>query len=179
MIRIFLIGYMGVGKTTAGKELAKSLGLEFLDLDQFIQNRFNKSISQIFEEEGENRFREIENRVLKEISEFENVVISTGGGTPCFFDNMQIMNDSGMTVYLKASSGLLVDRLETCKDKRPLIRDKSSEELTLFVSKNLKNRAPYYERAQIIFETNELVTKEDTSKYISLLIEKINSHKHV
>lgn len=179
MIRIFLIGYMGVGKTTAGKELAKSLGLEFLDLDQFIQSRYNKSISRIFEEEGEEKFREIENNILKEVSEFENTVISTGGGAPCFHDNMEIMNNAGITIYLKADAELLANRLNTCKDKRPLIKDKSPEELTQFVADSLDKRSFYYEQARIVFEAEQLVNKEDTDKYVSSLIEKLNIHKQV
>ena len=88
MVRIFLIGYMGTGKTTAGREIAKVLNLTFYDLDHYIEARFQKTISQIFEQEGEDKFREIESSMLKEVGEFENVVIATGGGTPCFFDNM-------------------------------------------------------------------------------------------
>jgi Shikimate kinase len=179
MVRIFLIGYMGVGKTTAGKVLANSLGLDFIDLDQFIQNRYNKSVAQIFEEVGETGFRSIENKVLKEISEFENVVISTGGGAPCFYDNIKVMNDSGLTIYLKASPQLLANRLDTCKEKRPLIKDKNQEELFEFVTENLDKRTPFYEQAQIIFETEELVTKEDTVKYVSQLIDKIKAHKQI
>lgn len=173
MMRIFLIGYMGVGKTTAGKELAKNLGLEFIDLDLYIQSRYNKAISQIFEEEGEPKFREIENRMLKELSEFENVVISTGGGAPCFYDNMKIMNESGITVYLKAEATLLAERLNTCKEKRPLIKDKNQEELLEFVSESLEKRKFYYEQAQIVYETEELVKKEDTEEYVLKLIERI------
>jgi len=164
---------MGVGKTTAGRELAKSLGLEFIDLDHFIQNRYNKAISQIFEEEGESKFREIENKVLKEISTFENVVVSTGGGVPCFYDNIDIMNNSGITVYLKATPELLADRLILCKDKRPLIRDKNEQELLLFVKESLRKREQFYSQAQITFETEELVNKYDVENYVSKLKQSI------
>jgi shikimate kinase len=90
----FLIGYMGSGKTTLGKQLAKKLNLQFVDMDLFIENRYHKSISEIFKEKGEDGFREIERRTLQEIAGFENVIISTGGGLPCFFDNMDLMNKS-------------------------------------------------------------------------------------
>jgi len=175
MIRIFLIGYMGVGKTTAGRELAKCMNLDFIDLDLFIQNRYNKAISCIFEEEGESGFRIIENKVLREIAEFENVVIATGGGAPCFYDNMEIMNNAGLTIYLKATPELLAERLNDCKEKRPLIKDKDEKELLSFVTESLEKRNPYYMQAQIILETDELVNKYDTERYISLLIDKINS----
>lgn len=173
MTRLFLIGYMGVGKTTTGKVLAKMLGINFIDLDLFIQNRFNKVISQIFQEEGEVRFREIERNVLQEVSTFEDVVISTGGGTPCFYNNMEVMNASGLTVYLKADIEKLSERLNSCKEKRPLIKNKTKEELRLFVSESLQKRSLYYEKAQIIFETEELVSKEDPETYVLDLIKKI------
>ena len=169
MNRIFLIGYMGVGKTTTGKELAKSMDLEFVDLDHFIQNRYNKTIAQLFDEYGEERFREIENAALKEIAEFENVVISTGGGAPCFHNNIDIMNESGLTVYLKTDPQTLSKRLNTCKEKRPLIRDKNEDELLIFVTENIKKREPFYHKAQIVFETDELINREDVDKYVQLL----------
>ena len=103
MQRIFLIGYMGVGKTTLGKALADRTGLSFIDLDLFIEGRYRKTIRQIFEAEGEEAFREIERKALHEVAEFEDIILSTGGGTPCFFDNMTYMNRVGTTVYLKAS----------------------------------------------------------------------------
>lgn len=173
MKRIFLIGYMGAGKTTVGRELAKELGLEFIDLDHFIQARYQKTISQIFQETGESEFRIIENNMLKEVGDFENVVISTGGGTPCFFDNMDYMNSVGTTIYLKAAPEALADRLNTCKDKRPLIKDKSEEELLTFVAENLAKREPYYSKAIIVHEPGELVNKDDVNKYILQLIKKI------
>lgn len=173
MKRIFLIGYMGAGKTTAGRELAKELNLEFIDLDHFIQARYQKTISQIFQEMGETEFRNIESNVLKEVGEFENVVISTGGGTPCFFDNMDYMNHAGTTIYLRATPQSLSARLNTCKEKRPLIKDKSEEELLSFVTENLEKREPYYSKATIIYEPEELINREDVNKYILQLIEKL------
>ena len=92
---------MGSGKTTVGKKLAKSLSLSFIDLDDFIQNKYRKTIADIFAEQGEEEFRKIECRALTEVSEIEDVVISTGGGAPCFFDNMNIMNNAGVTLYIE------------------------------------------------------------------------------
>ena len=113
MQRIFLIGYMGVGKTTLGKALADRTGLSFIDLDLFIEGRYRKTIRQIFEAEGEEAFREIERKALHEVAEFEDIILSTGGGTPCFFDNMTYMNRVGTTVYLKASLEALTERIAT------------------------------------------------------------------
>lgn len=161
---------MGAGKTTAGRELAKALDLEFVDLDHFIQTRYQKTVSQLFDEVGEAEFRNIEAKVLKEVGEFENVVISTGGGTPCFFDNMDYMNRTGRTIYLKASPEALAKRLNTCKEKRPLIKDKNEEELYIFILDTLKKREPFYTKAQIIFETQELVSREDAAGYVQQLV---------
>lgn len=164
---------MGAGKTTAGRELAKELDLEFIDLDHFIQARYQKTVGQIFQEMGENEFRNIERNILREVGEFEDVVVSTGGGTPCFFDNMDYMNRVGTTVYLKASPKDLALRLNLCKEKRPLIKDKDEKELYEFVVENLDKRESYYSRAKVIFEPEELINREDVNKYISQLIEKL------
>ncbi|NDV79387.1 shikimate kinase [Dysgonomonas sp. 511] len=173
MKKIFLIGYMGAGKTTAGRELAKKMGLDFIDLDHFIQGRYQKTVGQLFQESGEEGFRNIERNMLHEVGEFENVVISAGGGTPCFFDNMDYMNAVGTTVYLKASPEALSARLNTCKDKRPLIKDKNEDELYTFVCETLSKREPFYLQAAIIFEMEELVCRDDIHKYIDKLIDRL------
>ena len=110
MIRVFLIGYMGAGKTTLGKAFARALGLTFVDLDWYLEERFHKTVRQLFTERGEEGFRELERRMLHEAAEFENVVISVGGGTPCFFDNMEYMNEVGETVFLDVDIQVLFRR---------------------------------------------------------------------
>ena len=110
MLRIIIIGYMGAGKTTVGKALAKALGLDFYDLDWYIESRMRKTVPQLFAERGESGFRDIEHRLLHEVAEFENVVLSCGGGTPCFFDNMEYLNQQGETVYLDATPEVLGER---------------------------------------------------------------------
>lgn len=149
MHRIFLIGYMGAGKTTIGKVLARRLNLSFIDLDLFIEQRYHKSVSVLFNEKGESKFREIERLMLHEVAEFENVIISTGGGTPVFYDNMEFMNRTGCTIYLEVACDLLTDRLLKNSDKRPLIAGKSADELRAFITSNLERRLPYYENAKI------------------------------
>lgn len=143
--RIFLIGYMGSGKSTIGKVLAKTMQFSFVDLDLFIEQRFHKSISQIFAESGELAFREIEKRMLIEISSYEKVIISTGGGTPVFEDNMSFMKMKGETVFLDVSETILANRLSKAKDKRPLIAAKSNEEIRTFIHENLNKRRAFYE----------------------------------
>lgn len=160
MNRIFLIGYMGAGKTTAGKELANVLNLEFVDLDLYIQARLHKTINQLFEEYGEVGFREIESKLLKEVCDFENVVISTGGGAPCFFNNMEYMNRSGKTIYLQASPKILSDRLNINKDKRPLLKDKTEEELYNFVCESIEKREPFYSQAHHAYPTDNVISTD-------------------
>ncbi|MDD4799660.1 MAG: shikimate kinase, partial [Proteiniphilum sp.] len=121
MERIFLIGYMGCGKSTLGKRLAQSLSLTFIDLDAHIQNKYRKTISELFAEKGEEQFRMIERQALLEVAAFEDVLISTGGGAPCFFDNMEVMNRAGITIYIQAFPEELAARLRASKTVRPLL----------------------------------------------------------
>jgi shikimate kinase len=149
-MRIYLVGYMGCGKSTIGRKLADLLGISFIDLDKYIEERYFKSVPAIFAEEGEERFREKERNSLVEVSQFENVVVSTGGGAPCFFSNMELMNDNGVTVYIAPDTDVLASRLFKSKTDRPLITGKSREELILFINTALQKREPFYEKAKII-----------------------------
>ena len=116
MKRIIIIGYMGVGKTTMGHALSKRTGMPFYDLDWYIETRMHSSVSELFEKRGEDEFRKIERNMLHEVAEFENVIISCGGGTPCFFDNMQYMNKQGSTLYLKASPNILYEHIKMTRN---------------------------------------------------------------
>ena len=118
MKRIFLVGYMGSGKTTIGRELSKKLGFEFIDTDIYIENRFHKTINEIFATMGEEKFREIETNILKEVSDFENVIIAVGGGTPCFNNNMEIMKEKGTVIFLNPDLDELTYRLNLVKATR-------------------------------------------------------------
>ena len=151
MTRIFLIGYMGAGKTTLGKAFARAMGLTFIDLDWYIEERFHKTIRQLFTERGEDGFRDLEKRMLHEASEFEDVVISVGGGTPCFFDNMEYMNAAGETVFLDVDIKVLFRRLKVAKQQRPLLDGKTDEELMLFIQEALQARLPFYTKAKNVF----------------------------
>lgn len=172
MKRIFLIGYMGAGKTTVGKDLAKRLGLSFIDLDCYIEGRYLKSVSQLFAERGEDAFREIERKMLHEVAMFEDVLVSTGGGAPCFFDNMLFMNQCGTTVYLQVSVGELAKRLDVCKHTRPILKGLSGDALSSFIAENLEKRDPYYTQASIVFDAEKMLTQADVNE-ISIALEKI------
>ena len=148
MQRIIIVGYMGAGKTTVGKALARELGLQFYDLDWYIESRQHKTVPQIFAERGEDGFRRIEHNMLHEVAEFEDVVISCGGGTPCFFDNIDYMNAQGDVVYLKADPEVLYRHLLMGKTERPLLKGKSPEELVAFITEQLARREPFYTKAR-------------------------------
>ncbi len=140
---------MGSGKSTAGKRLAKHAGLQFIDLDKYIEERNCRSVVQIFAREGEEAFRKKERKALEEVSEFDRVVVATGGGTPCFFDNMELMNRTGITLFIDLEAEVLARRLSVSKTVRPLIRGKSGEELALYIAESLARRRPWYEKARL------------------------------
>lgn len=152
---------MGAGKTTIGRKLAQMMQLSFVDLDWYIEQRYHKTVGDLFSELGEKGFREIEQKMLHEVADFEDVIISTGGGTPCFNDNMVFMNARGITVYLKLSPSQLFKRLKNAKMSRPLIKDKSDQELLEYISMMIEQREPFYKQAAILFEHENLLTKKD------------------
>jgi shikimate kinase len=169
MTRIILIGYMGAGKTTVGKALSKELGITFYDLDWYIESRMRKTVSEIFAERGEEGFRKIEYNMLHEVAEFEDVIISCGGGTPCFFDNMDYMNQQGLVVYLKAEPEVLYKHLQMARVERPLIKGKSKEELLTFIKEQLEKREPFYSKARYTLD----VSLMDNYDKIKITIEKL------
>jgi len=167
--RIILIGYMGAGKTTVGKALSKELGMPFYDLDWYIESRRRKTIPQIFAELGEEGFRNIERNMLHEVAEFEDVIISCGGGTPCFFDNMDYMNQQGQVVYLRCEPDVLEKHLRMGKVERPLIKGKNAEELTAFIREQLDYREQFYNKARYTLD----VSLMDNYDKIKITIEKL------
>ena len=164
---------MGAGKTTLGRVLAREMELMFYDLDVYIEERFHKTIPAIFEEKGEDGFRDIEKRMLHEVAEFEDVVISCGGGTPCFFDNMDYLNAQGDTFYLKAEPEVLKAHLLMGKTQRPLIKGKSPEELTDYIKQALQQRSPFYEKAKHTIELDVIHTNEDIIGYVKSIMSQL------
>ncbi len=166
MKRIILIGYMGAGKTTVGKDLAKALGVTFYDLDWYIETRMRRTVKQIFDERGEEGFRKIERNMLHEVAEFENVVISCGGGTPCFFDNIDYMNRQGETIYLQATPQVLQAHLKMGKGVRPLLLNKTDEEALAFMKEQLQQREPYYLKAKHVLDVNLMDNYDKIASHI-------------
>ena len=169
MKRIVLIGYMGSGMTTVGKALAKEIGLPFYDLDWYIESRMRKKVSQIFAERGEEGFRVIERNMLHEVAEFEDVVVSCGGGTPCFFDNMDYLNSQAQVVYLRCEPEVLRQHLLMGKGDRPLLKGKSPEELIDYISEQVAYREQFYTKARYTLD----VSLMDNYEKIKITIEKL------
>ncbi len=160
MSKIFLTGYMGSGKSSTGKLLASQLDYNFIDLDKFIEKEYKMTIPEIFSSKGEKEFRAMEHNCLKKVVEKENTVVACGGGTPCYYGNIELMNNNGTTVYLKMSVDTLVNRLLHAKDKRPLILNKTEKELKEFVNRQLEKREDIYHKAQYIVKAKELNVQE-------------------
>jgi shikimate kinase len=156
---LFLIGFMGSGKTHWGKILAKRLGCLFLDLDEFIETNEGRTISEIFSLSGENGFRLLERDYLRHLAALPPVVVATGGGTPCFFDNMDWMKQHGLTIYQKTPPELLFDRLKNERVRRPLLKDLDDDGLRIFILERMESREHFYRQADVILEQ----TKDNTA----------------
>ena len=163
------MGFMGAGKTTLGKALAKDLGVSFIDLDQYIERRYMKSVSQIFATRGEQGFREIESRMLREVGDFDDVIVSCGGSTPLIGDNMEFMLQHGQTVYLKCDNDTLLRRLKVARSQRPLIASKTDDELDAFIESETARREPGYLKAQFICPGDRLESRDQISDTITYL----------
>jgi len=151
-MRIVLVGYMGCGKTLLGSKVSKVTGMEFLDLDTIIEEQEEDSVSNIFNLHGEDKFRQIEHQVLKDTLLKDNIIVATGGGTPCFLNNMQLIKETGKVFYLKLGAKALFGRLVNSKQQRPLISDLSDEELKTYIEKTILERERYYLAADFILD---------------------------
>ena len=159
-MKIFLIGFMGSGKTTLGRKLAARIGYQFIDLDHKLEQQVELSIAEYFSIFGEDAFRKKESEVLKTTVYPENTIISAGGGLPCYFDNMDWMNANGKTVYLKLSPKTLAGRLESGKEERPLLQDKHGDDLVVFIEQKLAEREGFYSQAQIVTDGLSLTAEK-------------------
>lgn len=170
-MRLFIIGYKNSGKTTLGKQLAARLELEFIDLDDFIEKQESKTIPEVFLEAGEEEFRRKERKALQRVIKKDNILVSTGGGAPCHFDNMTLMENKGTVIYLKADDETLLSRLKTAALDRPVVKGKSEDELRTFLAE-LRNRCEhYYRRAHVIVDGNKTVVED--------ILEKLNRIKAI
>lgn len=157
--RIYIIGFMGSGKSTAGKKLASLLNWPFIDTDKKIEEYTGKTISEIFEQEGEENFRIVESKILRDLKSDSNSVVATGGGTPCYQSNMDFMNETGLTIYLKLTPGQLLKRLSESKGERPLIKNMDRSALLQFIEEKLVSREKWYERSDVVINGIDLDIK--------------------
>ena len=155
-MKLFLIGMMGSGKSYWTKKIAKKLKVGGYDLDFLIESHEEKSIAEIFAEDGEDYFRKSEAKILRWFGEKKAFVLATGGGTPCFSANIEWMNKHGITIWINEPIEMLVERLKPEKDHRPLIKDLSDAELNGFLSKKLEERSPFYQQAKYHLSGNEI-----------------------
>ena len=154
--RIYIVGFMGSGKTTTGKHLAAALHWSFIDLDSEIELITGKTINEIFSDSGEEFFREVESKTLRNLDIQRDTVISVGGGAPCFFNNMDFMNQSGIVIYLRMTPQQLISRLSGESGERPLIKDIAKNKLLTYISDKLSQREEYYNRALLITDSMDL-----------------------
>ena len=162
-----LIGFMGSGKSTIGKHIAQKRGIGYIDLDKYIQKSTGKKITSIFKHKGEEGFREIESQYLREVLTIPDQVISLGGGTPCFFNNLELIKTLSTSVYLKVSPEVLTQRLINSSQERPLIKGKSKDELILFIQEKLAEREKFYLQADYVIQSDQ-IQEEDLLNLIFL-----------
>lgn len=175
---IFLVGYMGCGKSTLGRAVSRLTGLRFIDLDTYIEGRFHLSVKDIFARKGEDCFREIERGMLHEVADFEDVIVACGGGTPCFNNNMDYMNIHGTTVFLDTPVPSLFSRLRRGRHKRPLIASKTDDELLDYINEALATRLPYYRKAAVTFSSELLENRDEIEATAKSFINQFNiSHE--
>ena len=160
---------MGAGKTTTARRLAQRMGWEVVDTDALFEEKYKISVNDFFNKYDEPLYRKLESEVLKATESLEHVVVSTGGGTACYFDNMEWMNQHGLTVFMRISPQAAVDRVIHSRHKLPLAEGKSEEELTEFVNRHYASRMPFYEQAQITVKSEDF-DLEDAIKKISELL---------
>ncbi|MBN1119171.1 MAG: shikimate kinase [Bacteroidales bacterium] len=155
-MRLFIIGYKNCGKTTIGKKVANRLNLEFIDLDEVIEKKENKTIPELYSEIGDEKFRILEWKALKDVIKKDNIVVSTGGGAPCHCDNMNLMEEHGDVIYIHLDSDTLVSRLKRATKDRPIVLNKTDEELREYVLNQRNNCEHHYARAKYTVEGKDL-----------------------
>ena len=167
---MFLIGYMASGKTTLGKALASRLGKTFIDLDEFIEKKAAMTVKDFFALHGEHEFRKLEKKSLHEAADIPNAIIACGGGTPCFFDNIDFINQRGNSIFLEASIDVLLRRLLDGNASRPLVAGKTPQQIKATIEQHLQQRLPFYRRAKISFNSDSLESLEQINESVEKLI---------
>lgn len=165
-MNFFLIGFMGSGKSHWGKAWATLYKTGFIDLDAVVEIEEGSTVAEIFENKGEDYFREIESKSLRQCAEYDNTIIACGGGTPCFHDNMEWMNEHGITVYLTATPDEILRRLLKGEQDRPLIKKLNQAELLFFIQKKLGEREAFYNKANITLDSSAVTDETFEEKIL-------------
>lgn len=174
-MKLFLIGFMGCGKSYVGRLLAAKMGFTFVDADSVIENTEGVKIAEIFGSQGETYFRKIESEILRGFKKWDNIVVATGGGAPCFHDNMDWMNENGITVYLKTSPALLMARLKSEATHRPILGGRTDDDLLHFIEQKLEERNPFYTQATLTIE-QEGNGEEMVGYIVNALYERVSAN---
>ncbi len=173
--KIILVGYMGTGKSAIGKKLAKVLGIDFIDLDHYIEEKEEQEITTIFEKKGELYFRKVEKKYSEQLlSSNYNFILATGGGTPCYYNNMKFINEKSISFFINTPLNILVERLAKNKNQRPLIKHLNNDELMEFIAKHLFERNQFYQEANYAITNN--TTVNDAVKEIIKLLNSTTIH---
>ena len=159
-MKIYLIGYMSSGKSTLGRTLANRLQHKFIDIDEAFETKYKISINDFFVKFGEEKFRELEHQLLLSFANLEDTIISTGGGTPCYYNNIDIINKNGISIYLKLHPKSIISRLKASKKQRPLIKDMDNQTFEDYIEKHLISREIFYNKAQYIIKSENLTINE-------------------
>jgi shikimate kinase len=159
-MRLFIVGYMLSGKSTFGKKLAKLLNYTFVDTDKYIENLYKLSVEGIFNKYGEKVFRVLEKKIIEDLKQMDNIVVSTGGGFVCFNDNMKWIKENGVSIYLKLTPEAIISRHKVAKRPRPLLQNKNDKELLEFIRQTLREREFYYQQSDFIFDALNLKPEE-------------------
>lgn len=157
---IVLVGFSGSGKSTIGKQLAQKLNFNFIDTDRYFEEKYRFSVYDFFGQIGEGMFRKLESELLKEVIAFERTVIATGGGTPCFYNNIELINQNSLSIYIKLSEKSLFYRLFYSKKRRPLTKKLTADELQQYIQNQLAKREPFYKKADLVVKGENLNLKE-------------------
>ena len=176
-MRIYIVGFMGAGKSTAGKKLASKMGYSFTDLDRMIEMQYKTSIPGLFSKYDESLFRNLERKALHSTFSFQDAVVSTGGGTPCYFDNMELINREGISVFIEMSVKALADRLRNSKKPRPLVRELDRAKLEEQIAAMLEERITFYEKADLRIKGENLDINHLHSELLSLQAGRSQKHQ--
>lgn len=170
-MKVFLIGFMGSGKTTLGRELANMLQWSFVDLDEYIEEKHHTTILRLFDSSGQDYFRRVESQALREVTQTEeNIIIATGGGTPCYHDGMHFMKKEGLAIYLKVSVEVLVERLLSSIKERPLLSNRNPLELKREIGELLSSRVGCYEQSEVTVENEAQGTAKVLNQIINVIV---------